>query len=73
MGPLGHMVDEWRQVVILLSVASMTLGAFAAIGQENIKRLLAYSSIGNMGYALIGLVAANNEGVKAADDLRHHL
>jgi NADH-quinone oxidoreductase subunit N len=65
MGPLGHMVDEWRQVVILLSVASMTLGAFAAIGQENIKRLLAYSSIGNMGYALIGLAAANNEGVKA--------
>jgi len=65
MGPLGHLVDEWRQVVILLSVASMLLGAFAAIGQENIKRLLAYSSIGNMGYALIGLAAANGEGIKA--------
>ena len=65
MGPLGHLVDEWRQVVVVLSIASMSLGAFAAIGQNNIKRLLAYSSIGNMGYALVGLAAANGEGVKA--------
>jgi NADH-quinone oxidoreductase subunit N len=65
MGPLGHLVDEWRQVVVVLAIASMSLGAFAAIGQNNIKRLLAYSSIGNMGYALVGLAAANSEGVKA--------
>lgn len=65
MGPLGHMTDQWQQIVILLSIASMSLGAIAAIGQQNIKRLLAYSSIGNMGYALIGLAAANAEGVKS--------
>lgn len=65
MGPLGNMVDEWRQIVIVLSVASMALGSIAAIAQTNIKRLLAYSSIGHMGYALVGLAAASGEGVKA--------
>jgi NADH-quinone oxidoreductase subunit N len=57
--------STWQQVVIFISIASMGLGAFAAIGQDNIKRLLAYSSIGNVGYALVGLAAANTEGVRS--------
>jgi len=54
---------EWRQIVVFLAIASMALGAFAAIGQTNIKRLMAYSSIGHMGYALIGLAASSAEGI----------
>ena len=65
MGPFGHLAGEWRQVVELISGASMLLGAVAAIAETNIKRLLAYSSIGNMGYALVALAAANADGVKA--------
>src|SRR6516225_6285870 len=57
-------VTEWRQIVVFVSIASMGLGAFAAIGQRNIKRLMAYSSIGHMGYALIGLAAGTAEGVQ---------
>ena len=53
---------QWQQIIIAISVASMALGAFAAIGQQNIKRLLAYSSIGHVGYALIGLAAATPQG-----------
>ena len=56
--PFGRLVGDWRQVIWLISVASMILGAFAAINQQNIKRLMAYSSIGHVGYALIGLAAA---------------
>ncbi len=56
---------EWQQIIIFLSIASMLLGAFAAIGQSNIKRLMAYSSIGHMGYALVGLAAGNSEGTSA--------
>jgi len=55
---------EWQQIVVFVSIASMLLGAFAAIGQRNIKRLMAYSSIGHMGYALIGLAAGTAEGVQ---------
>jgi NADH-quinone oxidoreductase subunit N len=55
--------DDWRQIVIAVSVASMALGAFAAIGQRNIKRLMAYSSIGHVGYALVGLAPATTEGI----------
>ncbi|KAB2911912.1 MAG: NADH-quinone oxidoreductase subunit NuoN [Hyphomicrobiaceae bacterium] len=55
---------QWQQVVTALSIASMGLGAFAAIGQTNIKRLLAYSAIGNIGYAMIGLAAASPEGIR---------
>ena len=55
--------SQWQQIVIFLSIASMALGAFAAIGQTNIKRLLAYSSIGHIGFALIGLAANNAEGI----------
>ncbi|WP_319774003.1 NADH-quinone oxidoreductase subunit NuoN [Breoghania sp.] len=54
---------EWQQVLAFVSIASMVLGAFAAIGQTNIKRLMAYSSIGHMGYALVGLVAGSQSGV----------
>ncbi|MCB1484735.1 MAG: NADH-quinone oxidoreductase subunit N, partial [Hyphomicrobiaceae bacterium] len=53
---------QWQQIIIFLSIASMVLGAFAAIGQTNIKRLLAYSSIGHVGFALVGLAANNAEG-----------
>lgn len=56
--------DQWRQIIIFISIASMLLGSFAAIGQENIKRLMAYSSIGHMGFALIGLAAADEAGVR---------
>jgi len=55
---------EWRQIVVFLAIASMALGSFAAIGQTNIKRLMAYSSIGHMGYALVGLAAGTAEGVQ---------
>jgi NADH-quinone oxidoreductase subunit N len=55
---------EWRQIVVILAIASMALGSFAAIGQTNIKRLMAYSSIGHMGYALVGLAAGTTEGVQ---------
>jgi NADH-quinone oxidoreductase subunit N len=56
--------QQWQQIVTFLAVASMGLGAFAAIGQNNLKRLMAYSSIGNMGYALVALAAGNEAGVQ---------
>ncbi|MGB0084326.1 MAG: NADH-quinone oxidoreductase subunit NuoN [Rhodomicrobiaceae bacterium] len=56
--------SDWKQIVIAISVASMALGAFAAIGQTNIKRLMAYSSIGHVGYALIGLAAGTQTGIQ---------
>jgi NADH-quinone oxidoreductase subunit N len=55
---------QWQQIVAFVAIASMALGAFAAIGQHNIKRLMAYSSIGHMGFALIGLAAGTEEGVR---------
>src|SRR6266540_3827481 len=55
---------QWQQILVFVAIASMALGAFAAIGQRNIKRLMAYSSIGHMGFALIGLAAASEEGVR---------
>jgi NADH-quinone oxidoreductase subunit N len=55
---------QWQQIVVFIAIASMALGAFAAIGQSNIKRLMAYSSIGNMGYALVGLAAGTVVGVQ---------
>ncbi|MBP1882647.1 MULTISPECIES: NADH-quinone oxidoreductase subunit NuoN [Sinorhizobium] len=57
-------VADWQQIVVFISIASMLLGAFAAIGQRNIKRLMAYSSIGHMGYALVGLAAGSMAGVR---------
>ncbi|MFG1279379.1 NADH-quinone oxidoreductase subunit NuoN [Xanthobacter autotrophicus] len=59
-----HVTHQWQQIVAFVSLASMVLGAFAAIGQRNIKRLLAYSSIGHMGFALVGLAAGTPEGVR---------
>jgi NADH-quinone oxidoreductase subunit N len=56
---------EWQQILTFVSIASMSLGAFAAIGQRNIKRLMAYSSIGHMGYALVGLDADSVQGVQS--------
>ncbi len=56
--------DQWQQVVVFIAIASMILGAFAAIGQNNIKRLMAYSSIGHMGFALVGLAAGTAGGIK---------
>lgn len=61
----GQAVFEWSQILIILSVASMVWGAFAALVQDNIKRLLAYSSIGHMGYALVGLVPGTEAGVSS--------
>jgi NADH-quinone oxidoreductase subunit N len=55
---------QWQQIVVFVAIASMVLGAFAAIGQRNIKRLMAYSSIGHMGFALIGLASGTAEGVQ---------
>ena len=64
LGAFAGVGPQWQQVVAALAIASMGLGAFAAIGQTNIKRLLAYSAIGNIGYALIGLAAASPEGAR---------
>jgi len=63
IGPFSAIIEQWQQIIILISIASMTLGAVAALMQTNIKRLLAYSSIGHMGYALIGLASANEAGI----------
>ena len=63
VGPFGELLAQWQQIIVLASVLSMVLGAFAAIWQTNIKRLLAYSSIGHVGYALIGLAAGTEAGV----------
>lgn len=59
-----ELTTQWNQIIVFISIASMLLGAFGAIGQTNIKRLMAYSSIGNMGFALVGLAAGNKEGVE---------
>ena len=64
IAPFGPLIDEWRQVIVFLSIASMVLGAVAAIAQENIKRLMAYSSISHVGYLLIGLAAGTSEGIR---------
>jgi NADH-quinone oxidoreductase subunit N len=64
LGAFPTAVGQWQQIIVFLAVASMLLGSFAAIGQRNIKRLMAYSSIGNVGYALIGLAAGTAEGVQ---------
>src|SRR6201994_755529 len=57
-------VGQWQQIVVFVSIASMALGSFAAIGQTNIKRLMAYSSIGHMGFALVGLASGTAEGAQ---------
>src|SRR5260221_4927351 len=57
-------VSQWQQIIVFVAIASMVLGSFAAIGQRNIKRLMAYSSIGHMGFALVGLAAGTVEGAQ---------
>jgi NADH-quinone oxidoreductase subunit N len=64
--PFVNMIDQWQMIVIFLSIASMTFGAVAAIGQKNLKRLVAYSSISHMGYALAGLTTVTNEGIQSS-------
>jgi len=61
--PFVNVISQWQTIIIFLSIASMILGAVAAIGQSNIKRLMAYSSIGHMGYALAGLAPGTNAGI----------
>jgi NADH-quinone oxidoreductase subunit N len=62
--PFGHLLPAWQDLIQIVALASMILGAFAAIGQTNIKRLMAYSSIGHMGYALIGLAVGTPAGIR---------
>jgi NADH-quinone oxidoreductase subunit N len=62
--PFPNLLHQWRQIIVFISVLSMALGAIAAIGQKNIKRLMAYSSIGHMGYALLGLAAGTAVGAR---------
>jgi NADH-quinone oxidoreductase subunit N len=64
MDAFPSIVGQWQQIVVFVAIGSMLLGSFAAIGQSNIKRLMAYSSIGHMGFALIGLAAGTEEGVR---------
>lgn len=64
MGPFAELVDQWQQVVVVIAVLSMVVGSFGAILQSNIKRLMAYSSIGHMGFALMGLASASPNGVR---------
>ena len=63
--PFINLINHWQTIIIFLAVASMILGAVAAIGQNNIKRLMAYSSIGHIGYALAGLSVGTNEGIQS--------
>ena len=61
----GEIYSDWQQIIIFISIASMVLAAFAAIAQTNIKRLMAYSSIGHIGYALIGIACVSSEGLRS--------
>ncbi len=61
---LPNVTHQWQQIIVFVSIASMALGSFGAIGQRNLKRLMAYSSIGHMGYALVGLAAGTEQGVR---------
>ncbi len=62
--PFVNLIDQWQTIIIFLSIASMLFGAISAIGQKNLKRLIAYSSIGHMGYALAGLSVGTNSGIQ---------
>ena len=64
--PFLNLIDQWQMIIIFLSIASMLFGAIAAIGQTNIKRLIAYSSIGHIGYTLAGLSTGSNEGIQSS-------
>ena len=64
--PFVNIIDQWQSIIIFISIASMIFGAVAAIGQSNLKRLIAYSSISHMGYALAGLASGTNQGVQSS-------
>ncbi len=64
--PFLNIIDQWQIIIVFLSIASMLFGAIAAIGQKNLKRLIAYSSIGHMGYALAGLSTGTNQGIQSS-------
>ena len=64
--PFFNLIDQWQMIIIFLSIASMLFGAVAAIGQTNLKRLIAYSSIGHIGYTLAGLAIGSNEGIQSS-------
>ena len=64
--PFLNLIDQWQMIIIFLSIASMLFGAIAAIGQTNIKRLIAYSSISHIGYTLAGLATGSNEGIQSS-------
>ena len=64
--PFIDLFDQWQSIIVFISIASMLLGSFAAIGQTNIKRLIAYSSIGHIGYALAGLAVGTNLGIQSS-------
>ena len=65
MGPFKPLFAQWQQIIVVASVLSMALGAFAALRQQNIKRLMAYSSIGNVGYILLGLASGSERGIQS--------
>ncbi|HEX9325227.1 MAG TPA: NADH-quinone oxidoreductase subunit NuoN [Reyranella sp.] len=65
MGPFKPLFAQWQQIIVVASVLSMALGAFAALRQQNIKRLMAYSSIGNVGYILLGLASGSEKGIQS--------
>ena len=64
--PFLNLIDQWQMIIIFLSIGSMIFGAIAAIGQTNLKRLIAYSSISHIGYALAGLATGSNEGIQSS-------
>ena len=63
--PFREIIDEWKYILVFISIGSMILGAVAAIGQNNIKRLIAYSSIGHIGYAIAGIASGTENGLGA--------
>ncbi len=64
--PFVNLIDQWQTIIIFISIASMLFGAVAAIGQQNLKRLIAYSSISHMGYVLAGLTTGTNQGIQSS-------
>ena len=64
--PFRDILEQWQYILVFMSIASMILGAVAAIGQKNLKRLIAYSSISHIGYALAGLATGSNDGIQSS-------
>ena len=64
--PFFNLIDQWQVIIIFLSISSMTFGAIAAIGQKNLKRLMAFSSIGHMGFVLAGIATGTNQGIESS-------